>query len=326
MIMVTFILLISKGEFFVNIKNAVSLFLIGCESSCADRTIEGYQANINMFLNWIQKDKGIVLEDCWVEQITTAMILDYMIYLRNRGIKNTSVASYLRPLRVFFNWCYDEDYLKKRIFEKVKLPRNDKETILPLYQHEVDRIDSCFDRKTVYGLRNLLIVHLMLDAGLRSSEVIHLKCSDILLDKNLMYVYGKGSKYRIMLLCPRLKSMICKYMVMVHDVDLTEQLPPEPLLYQKDSQEPLTSKTIIQLFSRLKKQSGIDRVHAHLCRHTFATSYIMGGGNLELLRMFLGHYDYSITKEYMHIANQFLLMDADIYRLDKVFFKSLYRE
>lgn len=114
-------------------------------------------------------------------------------------------------------------------------------------------------------------------------------------------------------------------MILVHQVDLADSLPPDPLLYQKNSLEPLTGRTIIQLFARLKKQSGVERVHAHLCRHTFATSYIMGGGNLELLRMLLGHYDYSITQNYLHIANQFLLMDADIYRLDKVFFKSLYR-
>lgn len=197
--------------------------------------------------------------------------------------------------------------------------------IVPLYQNEVNSIDACFNTKTLLGMRDLLIVHLMLDAGLRSSEVINLKCSDIMLDKNIMYIYGKGSKYRIMLLCPRLKSMLCKYMLLAHpQVSLTEQLPPEPLVYMYGTYDKMTTKSIIQLFSRLKSKSGVERVHAHLCRHTFATSYIMGGGNMELLRMFLGHFDYSITQNYLHIANQFLLMDADIYKLDKVFFKSLY--
>lgn len=310
----------------MSIKNAVSLFLISCEASCSERTISGYRENMDMFLQWLSECKNLDIEICGIDDVSKDTIVEYMVYLRSRMIKNTSVASYLRPVRTFFNWCFKEEYTEKQIFARIKMPKNDKGTIVPLYQHEVDKMDRCFDRKSVYGLRNLLIIHLMLDAGLRSSEVINLKCSDILLDKNLMYIYGKGSKYRIMLLCPKLKSMLCKYMIMVHDVDLTGQLPPETLIYQKDSQEPLTGKAIIQLFARLKKQSGVERVHAHLCRHTFATSYIMGGGNMELLRMFLGHFDYSITKEYMHIANQFLLMDADIYRLDKVFFKSLYRE
>lgn len=310
----------------MTLKNAFSLFLISCESSCSERTISGYRENMQMFLQWLSEYKNLNLEKCSINDVSRDMIVEYIVYLRSRAIKNTSVASYLRPVRTFFNWCFKEEYTDNQIFARIKMPKNDKETIIPLYQHEVDKIDKCFDKRTEYGLRNLLIVHLMLDAGLRSSEVINLKCSDILLDKNLMYIYGKGSKYRIMLLCPKLKSMLCKYMIMVHNIDLSDPLPQEPLIYQKDSKKPITGKAIIQLFSRLKKQSGVERVHAHLCRHTFATSFIMGGGNMELLRMFLGHFDYSITKEYMHIANQFLLMDADIYRLDKVFFKSLYRE
>lgn len=62
----------------------------------------------------------------------------------------------------------------------------------------------------------------------------------------------------------------------------------------------------------------------HLCRHTFATSYIMGGGNLEFLRLLMGHTDYNVTKTYLHLANQYHLMGADVYKLDKVFFKSMY--
>lgn len=305
--------------------NVMTLYLVSCESSCAERTISGYHDALVMFFDWLESEKQIIPGKTDVSVITSDLILDYILYLRNRDIKNTSVATYLRPIRTFFNWCFQEEYLHDRLFARVKLPKSDKDVIVPLYQNEVDLIDACFDKSTVYGLRNHLIFHLMLDAGLRSSEVVHLKCSDVMLDKNLLYVYGKGSKYRIVLLCPKLKSLICKYMILVHQVDLADSLPPDPLLYQKNSLEPLTGRTIVQLFARLKKQSGVERVHAHLCRHTFATSYIMGGGNLELLRMLLGHYDYSITQNYLHIANQFLLMDADIYRLDKVFFKSLYR-
>lgn len=307
----------------MTLKNALSLWLIDCEASCSERTISGYAECLKMFFVWLEK----IYPDCSVcDDVTKTIISEYMTSLRERGIKNTSTASYMRPVRTFFNWCFYQEYMEKQICYKLKFPSNDKEMIIPLYQHEVDSIDACFNMKTMLGMRDILIVHLMLDAGLRSSEVINLKCSDVMLDKNIMYIYGKGSKYRIMLLCPRLKSMLCKYMLLAHpQVDLTRQLPPEPLLYMSGTHEPLTNKSIIQLFSRLKSKSGVKRVHAHLCRHTFATSYIMGGGNMELLRMFLGHFDYSITQNYLHIANQFLLMDADIYKLDKVFFKSLYR-
>lgn len=310
----------------MNLKNAVSLFLISCEASCSPVTISGYRLSLDMFLKWLSDSRGLDASRCRIEDVDREMISEYMIHLRSRGIKNTSVSSYLRSIRTFFNWCFKEEYTDRQIFSKIRMPRNDKQAIIPLYAREVEQIDKCFDKKTVYGLRNLLTVHLMLDAGLRSLEVTRLRCSDLLLDKNLMHVYGKGSKYRIVFLCPKLKELACLYMVLAHGLDLSKDLPGEPLLYKKDSREAMTVKTVTQIFARLKKQSGIERVHAHLCRHTFATSYIMGGGNMELLRMFLGHADYSITREYMHIASQFLMMDADIYRLDSVFFRTLYRD
>lgn len=65
----------------------------------------------------------------------------------------------------------------------------------------------------------------------------------------------------------------------------------------------------------------VPRVHAHLLRHTFATSFILGGGTLEVLRVLMGHSDYNVTKEYLHIAAQMRLTNFDIYKLDEVFFK-----
>ncbi|WP_081820350.1 tyrosine-type recombinase/integrase [Robinsoniella sp. KNHs210] len=65
-------------------------------------------------------------------------------------------------------------------------------------------------------------------------------------------------------------------------------------------------------------------MHPHLLRHTFATSYIIGGGNLEMLRLLLGHYDYNVTRNYLHLAYQYMILNADIYKLDSVFFKTTY--
>ena len=78
-----------------------------------------------------------------------------------------------------------------------------------------------------------------------------------------------------------------------------------------------------QLFSRLRIKTGIDRLHPHLLRHTFAVSYLIGGGNLEFLRDMLGHSDYSTTRDYVKMANQYRMMDADVYQLDDIFFRQV---
>ena len=97
----------------------------------------------------------------------------------------------------------------------------------------------------------------------------------------------------------------------------------EYLLCSKSGYQ-LTDNLIKQLYQKVKKRSGIKRLHAHLLRHTFATSYIVGGGNLEKLRIMLGHADYNVTKTYLHLAAQFEIVRYPIYQLDVVFFEKGY--
>ena len=98
-----------------------------------------------------------------------------------------------------------------------------------------------------------------------------------------------------------------------------------PFFRKFRSRDSIDSNVIRALFIRIRRNTGLDRVYPHLLRHTFATSYMMGGGNLESLRILLGHYDYSVTRIYLHLANQFFVMDSDIYRLDPVLFRTSYQ-
>lgn len=95
-------------------------------------------------------------------------------------------------------------------------------------------------------------------------------------------------------------------------------------LVSSRSNEPVTADAVKHLFTRLKKESEIKRLHAHLLRHTFATSYLIGGGNLEFLRVFMGHSDYNVTKIYSQLAAESKMLGVDVYRLDSIFFKKGY--
>ena len=155
----------------------------------------------------------------------------------------------------------------------------------------------------------------MLDAGLRVQEVCNLKKKDVDLQNRLIYVHdSKYNKSRIVPLSVFLVDIISKY----HSKWNTDYLLCSKSGYQ------LTDNLIKQLFQKMKKRSGINRLHAHLLRHTFATSYIVGGGNLEKLRIMLGHADYNVTKTYLHLAAQFEIVKYPIYQLDDVFFERGY--
>ena len=244
----------------MNVQMAYNLFLVDRESYCSDKSILYYRENILKFMNFLSDRLGLAPDLIGCDVISRELVLAYLSQLRGTGCKNTSVNTYFRAAKVFLNYCIDEGYSSPDVLRKVKFLKKDNAPVLPLTEWEVDLIDGLFNIKTESGLRNLCIVHLMLDAGFRVGDVISLTF--------------KGINF--------------------------------------------------QLFSRIKRKSGIERVHPHLLRHTFATSFIVGGGDLEYLRMMLGHTDYATTKMYVHIAQQSKMLHSDIYRLDSVFFKTGY--
>ena len=320
----------------ITIDQAFQIFMADRETSCVDKTLMYYQENLTNFFTYVSGVFNRPTNEIDCEEITKELFQNYIKYLRKRPkfqnhpflepsselLSSTSIRTYCRSIKVFANFCKDNDYGYDFTY-KVKLPNDDAGEIIPLYQSEVQQIDKLFNLNTELGLRNWCIVHLMLDAGLRSSEVINIRFCDLLFEKNIIQIYkSKRARTRLVILCPRLKVNLMKYCVIYRNY--TELHPKSFVFLQMRQQEPINQNVIKQLFARIKKKSAIERLHPHLCRHTFATSYIKGGGNIEMLRLLLGHSDYKTTKIYLHLAQQAELLHEDIYPLDPVFFKRFY--
>ncbi len=279
------------------------------KSYCEEKTITYYEENLTKFIEYVSD-----------QELTRDIYINYIYDLRKRGIKNTSIRTYCRAIKAFSNWLYENEYISKDITLRVKLPREDKDIVIPLSEDEVIKLDNVilipvFSDSILY-LRNALIIHLMLDAGLRKSEVINLNVNDIDLEKNVIYINNsKYNKSRVIPLSSVIKNLYNAYLIdrEYSDIGL---LNNTPLLIKADDKR-ITSDTIKSLFRRLKKQSGIERIHPHLLRHTFATSYLMQGGNLEQLRIILGHSDYNVTRHYLHLAASNKLLNYDYYKLDE---------
>ena len=148
--------------------------------------------------------------------------------------------------------------------------------------------------------------------GLRRNEVISYSRNNLILEKSLVNVLGKGKKYRIVPVPKQLLGCLTAYHEQGHN------------FFEHQNGGRITEYTVNQLFRQLKSSTGVDRIYPHLLRHTFATSYMIGGGNLEYLRILMGHTDYNVTRNYLHLASQFQLMGADIYKLDEIFFRKGY--
>lgn len=299
----------------MDIYNTYNEFIELKKSYCEHDTIRYYRENVTGYLNWLGERMNKNINAIDVHEITKKDYIAYITFLRDRGcIKNTSINTYVRAVKVFFKYLYDEGYVDIDITLRVKMPKSDKAVKMPLSTGEVKQIDNYFDTSSYLGLRNYLMIHLMLDCGLRSSEVINLKVSDI--DSENSYIAINKSKCNKSRLIP-LGNSLLSYLI-----KFTQYHDNEYMFYDRYIKDRITSNTIKQLFGKLKRDLSMKRIHAHLLRHTFATSFILGGGSLEILRIILGHSDYNVTKEYLHIATELQILNFDIYRLDKCMFRN----
>lgn len=265
-------------------------------------TLDYYERSLKMFLNFCGNDMDI-------EDIDVVFFKSYQLYIsENLNINRVSVRTYARAVKVFLRWLYFEDYIDIDV-NKLLLMKATKDVIIPLSDTEVKELISYYYNSTYLNCRNKTMLMLMLDCGLRLSEVVNLKISDLDLKNNYLIINGKGSKQRLVPFGLSTKKQLVIYMQ--YRVNLNNNNP----LFLNQNLTAITTNTIKMVFARLKKQEKFKRIYPHLLRHTFATNFIYAGGNLEVLRVLMGHSTINITQIYIHLAAQKHLLN-DSYQSD----------
>lgn len=278
---------------------------------CVEKTLKYYADNVLRFINYCADNN--VIDECSIDQ---ALIEDYIMQLKSSKISMTSIHTYIRAVRSFINWMYEFDIIPVNPFKRVRLPRADPAPVLPLSVEEVKRIDNYILTKMNMQRRNYIIFHLLLDCGLRSGEIVRLRIRDVMPDTGILEIFkSKGNKSRYVPIPSALMNELQRYIKTQHRKNRKDNV------FYLESGEPINSEAIKRICSKIKNQTGIDRFHAHLCRHTFATSFFMGGGQMEGLRVLTGHADYEVLKGYLHVAKSMELMNYNIYRLDDIYFR-----
>lgn len=293
---------------FLKVADMVPLYIDSKMSYCAAPSIVYYRDALALFVMYL--DSAAVYD---VQQLTPAVLRDYAFYLREeRKIKATSIHTYFRAVNAFIRWLIEEGYVEEFRY-RVKLPKQNPELVLPLTCDEVQELCAAITAYSQFPLRDLIIFRLMLDCGCRSSEVRHLRYSDIDIKHRILKIRDSKFNKSRLLPVPEVLSTLLQLYISEHPGTAAG------FLLESKSGEPLTANSIKQLFGKLKNRSRIRRVHAHLLRHTFATSYMMQHNNIEYLRIYLGHESYQVTQGYVHLASQCLLTRYDVYQIDSCF-------
>jgi len=170
----------------------------------------------------------------------------------------------------------------------------------PLTTEEIKKIIESINRRTLTGARNHAILVSLLDTGLRASEAAGVILNNLNLKDGYIKVTGKGGKERVVPIGKYVQMTLWSY---IDKVRLKPANPDYDNLFLSPAGKPITVNTIKLVFSRLAKSSGVDRLHAHLCRHTFAINYLLNGGDIFSLREIMGHSTLEMVNHYLHFTN-----------------------
>lgn len=265
-------------------------------------TLIHYKLHIKRFVKYV--------DDCDIKDITYSTYQDYIIYCKNKKAegskskKNVKLASrtiktYASAIRTFLQYCYDFNFIDVDIASKITMPKYQKKVITILNNEELTKVIKSFDIRTFLGIRDLFIFSIMLDCGLRLSEVTKLKYKDFDFYNGIIKVNGKGQKQRYVPFSLTLKKIFDTY------VEFCKSLSNKYLtdsLFRTVDDENITNNTICLMFKRISKKLNIS-IHPHLVRHTFATQFLLNGGDIENLRIILGHTTFYMTEQYLHFVN-----------------------
>ena len=261
----------------------------------APLTAETYRTEIRKFLDWLEKEKL-----CMEDGLSARDLGSYLAFRRKVDkLDSRSIAKAISALRSFFRFLEDEGHgAYINIADDLESPR--QKDRLPLFHNkeDVELLLSKINVKSPLGIRNRAIYELMYSGGLRISEVVSLKITDVFIDKQLARVHGKGNKERLVIFGPEAAYWLKSYLNESRPLLLKARL--SRVLFVNKNGDKLSRKGIWKNYSKLAKEAAII-TKPHALRHSFATELLKGGADLRSVQELLGHAEIVTTQIYTHV-------------------------
>ena len=263
-------------------------------------TIRDYVTTYNKFSNFLDRDPPF--ESITIQQVEK--------FLADQNVSKKTILNYHIGLSALWTWAVGEDLVQEHILHKVKRIKPEKKAIKPYTEEDIRNMLNSLDHtrvysrpgkrdtshRLVYADRNRVIIFILLDTGVRVSELINLKLQEVDLRNRRIYVMGKGSKERTIPISPRTGRVIWKYLTSRKEARLGEYL-----LVTNDDRK-LTRSRVLRIIRTIGQRAGVMKATVHRFRHTFAINYLRNGGDAYSLQMMLGHSTMEMVKNYLSLA------------------------
>jgi integrase/recombinase XerD len=269
------------------------------EKGLSANTIEAYADDLNKLFQFVENEGLNLLE------IGYADLQQFVAQLCDIGISPRSQARIISGIKSFYRFLLLEDYLQTDPTELLEAPKIGMKLPDVLSVEEVNRILGAIDLSLPTGQRNRAMLEVLYSCGLRVSELIRLRYSDIYFDEEFIRIEGKGKKQRLVPISQAAIHEIKNYRFTRRQI--TAQKGFEDVLFLNQRGTGLSRVMVFYVIKQHAELAGITKtISPHTFRHSFATHLLEGGANLRAIQLMLGHEKITTTELYTHIDREFL--------------------
>ena len=265
-------------------------------------SIVSYENDIISLKNYILDNK---IKESPIE--CTPDTVNSFIYNSSKKNSPRSQARKISGLKSFFKFLVFEGYLKSSPMSNIESPKLGRKLPDILNVEEISQMISSINIKETFGQRNKTIIEILYGTGIRVSELIELKISNIFFKENLIRVLGKGDKERFVPIGLKAKKSIIDYINNNRKYQKIEESSNDILILSKYGKK-ITRHMIFTLIKNISKKSGITKkISPHTFRHSFASHLLKNGADLRTIQLILGHENITTTEIYTHLDSKHLL-------------------
>ena len=263
------------------------------EKGLSKNTIEAYSNDLNNFLSWLNK---LDIQD--YKNISEALINEYVAYLFKNGLKSSSVNRKISSLKSFYLFLIKKKVISSSPLSEIITPKKQQYLPSSMSEDEVERLLQSPNIELDIETRDKAMIEMLYATGMRISELINLKITDIDIERSVLKVLGKGSKERLIPFGEKASDSLSYYLK-----KRKKYLAKEVFISNRGKKMTRTG-----FWQRIKiylsREALQDSISPHTLRHAFATHLLNRGADLRSVQLLLGHSDLSTTQIYTHIAKQ----------------------
>ena len=261
-------------------------------------SISSYKEDISKFNKFIDNSKSPL-------EVSSDDIKEFLQKI-SKGMNSSSQSRIISGLRSFFEFLIFEKYISQNPLRLIESPKISRKLPDTLSIEEIDLLTSNLDLSKEQGERNLAIIELLYGCGLRVSELVDLKISDLFFNENFIKVTGKGNKQRLIPIGNITKQNVNNYLQNSRNkIKVVSAFNDHVFLNRRGKN--LTRAMIFTIVKNLAKKANFSKsISPHTFRHSFATHLLENGADLRTIQQLLGHESITTTEIYMHLDNKYL--------------------